>query len=130
MLVRGANGEDAGNIRHVNVKVAMTDEDYVPPILDSDTTKRQFATIINRTESWTMKAINLMLVISKMQWFLDGNKRTGLIAANALLYQHNAGILTIPDSKFHWYMSYLKKYYATGNVAIKNWLYDNAIFGM
>ncbi|QBA78818.1 hypothetical protein EVE91_15765 (plasmid) [Lactiplantibacillus plantarum] len=45
--------------------------------------------------SATQQAIKLMLHFSRSQWFADGNKRTALVVANAILFTKGAGLLAI-----------------------------------
>lgn len=130
-IIQGPDGYKPGEIRTENVVVPTTSEVYTPRIPDIEVIKGFFDDLMRNTElSTTEKAIKLMLRISKDQWFTDGNKRTALVAANAIMYWGNAGIIAIPENKMHWYLSKLKKFYMTGNRSVENWLYQEAIFGI
>lgn len=129
-LVQGGGGTTPGQLRTMQVHVALTRDDYVPPLPDADRVTTQLTTLVTQASCATAAAIDLLLYLSKGQLFTDGNKRTALIIANQVLYHAKAGVMAIPDSKMHWYLSQLQQYYLTGKLAIKQWVYDNAIFGI
>lgn len=131
LIVQGAGEPDAGQIRTKSVVVGLTNEDYVPPIPFENNVVQTVNAILHSETSATDKAITLMLTLSRLQVFTDGNKRTAIVVANALMYQANVGLLAVPEKKMHWYLSQLAKYYKTGRIrVIKQWLYDHAVFGI
>lgn len=130
-LIQGAAKADAGRIRTDIVTVGHTNDTYVPPIPSEQTERAFFASLMSADMSATQQAIKLMLHISRSQWFADGNKRTALVVANAIMLTKGAGLLAIPENKMHWYLSQLQKFYLTGRQsAIERWLYEEAIFGI
>lgn len=130
-LIQGAAKADAGRIRTDIVTVGLTNDTYVPPISSEQTERAFFASLMSADMSATQQAIKLMLHISRSQWFADGNKRTALVVANAIMVTKGVGLLAIPENKIHWYLSQLQKFYLTGRQsAIERWLYEEAIFGI
>jgi Fic family protein len=130
-IIQGSDGYKPGEIRTENVVVPTSSEVYTPRIPDVAVIKSFFDDLKRNSElTTTEKAIKLMLRISMDQWFTDGNKRTALVMANAIMYWGNAGIIVIPEDKMHWYLSKLKKFYMTCNRSVEDWLYQEAIFGV
>lgn len=130
LLIQGAETPSAGQLRQRDVVVPLTNEVWTPPKPNEATEKQWFQQLITqRSISATEKAINLMLHLSRQEYFENGNKRTALFAANNLLLTHGAGMLAIPENKMHWYQSKLQKFDRTNDDRdIKPWLYDNCIF--
>ncbi|MFD1430677.1 Fic family protein [Lacticaseibacillus mingshuiensis] len=129
-VVQGGGGMRPGTLRTENVLVSLSRDDYVPPLPDAVIATATLQGLEENAGSATETALRTMLYLSKTQLFYDGNKRTALVAANAILYHAGAGILAIPDDKMHWYLSQLQKFYLIGNDAVSNWLYENAVFGI
>lgn len=103
---------------------------YQPAIPDETQVKREFADLVQSEATTTDKAITLLLWLSRAQLFLDGNKRTAIIAANALMFADRRGLLAVPENKLAEYLQRLQQYYKNGDTAnLKHWLYDTAIFG-
>lgn len=128
-IVKGGQA-NSGKLRTVEVQVPLTNAIWVPPI-PSERTIQRVQKVLNADKSVIDRALELNLSLSRWQLFVDGNKRTALIAANLVLVQAEAGILMIPEGKMHWYGSQLAKFYRTNNmVGLKQWLYDNCLFGM
>ncbi|GKT04562.1 Fic family protein [Furfurilactobacillus entadae] len=121
---------DAGQIRHEDVQVPLTNDVWLPPIPQPTVALNDIEKIVTAPNSVTEKAINLNLYLSRWQLFVNGNKRTAIVAANTLMIEAGAGMLAIPENKMHWYGSYLQKFYRSGRIDdIKTWLYDNAVIG-
>lgn len=100
---RIAAAEDAlfpGEIRTGGVEVSTIQGRYVPPLLTETEVYDQFNKIMDQNISETEKALRLFLFIAKNQIFWDGNKRTALIAANSIMFNHGAGLVSIPEIKF------------------------------
>lgn len=130
LFVIGAGASGAGQIRVQPVVVPLTDMMYQPAIPDETQVKREFADLVKSEATTTDKAITLLLWLSRAQLFLDGNKRTAIIAANALMFADRRGLLAVPENKLAEYLQRLQQYYKNGDTAnLKHWLYDTAIFG-
>lgn len=129
-IVKGGQ-PGTGMLRSQDVKVALTNDVWLPPLPDPQRTPQELTNILTSSASATEKALNLNLYLSRWQLFMDGNKRTAIVAANALMIQAGAGLLAIPENKMHWYRSQLQKYYRSSRDAnLKQWLYDNCVFGI
>jgi prophage maintenance system killer protein len=130
LFVIGAGASGAGQIRVQPVVVPLTDMMYQPAIPDETQVKREFADLVQSEATTTDKAITLLLWLSRAQLFLDGNKRTGMIAANALMFADQRGLLVVPEKELAEYMQRLQQYDKNGDATnLKRWLYDNAVFG-
>lgn len=130
LFVIGAGASGAGQIRVQPVVVPLTDMMYQPAIPDETQVKREFADLVQSEATTTDKAITLLLWLSRAQLFLDGNKRTAIIAANALMFADRRGLLAVLENKLAEYLQRLQQYYKNGDTAnLKHWLYDTAIFG-
>ncbi|MEE6716855.1 Fic family protein [Schleiferilactobacillus harbinensis] len=130
LLVIGAGASGAGQIRVQPVVVPLTDMMYQPAIPDETQVKREFSDLVQSEATTTDKAITLLLWLSRAQLFLDGNKRTAMIAANALMFADQRGLLVVPEKELAEYMQRLQQYNKNGDATnLKRWLYDNAVFG-
>lgn len=67
----------------------------------------------------------------RSQMFLDGNKRTAMLAANHEMIINGCGIISIPiDSQIH-FKKLLVDYYQSNNMEeIKQFVYDECIDGI
>lgn len=94
----------------------------------------QFDEILKQDISGTEKALRLFLFISKNQIFWDGNKRTALIAANSIMFNHGAGLVSIPENKFMSFNELLSNYYnSSEDVGLEDilyFMYSDCIFGI
>jgi hypothetical protein len=118
LFVIGAGASGAGQIRVQPVVVPLTDMMYQPAIPDETQVKREFADLVQSEATTTDKAITLLLWLSRAQLFLDGNKRTAIIAANALMFAGRRGLLAVPENKLAEYLQRLQQYYKNGDTAI------------
>ena len=79
----------------------------------------------------TERALTLMLYIMRKQMFLDGNKRTAMLAGNAEMIASGCGIISVPIEKQRDFTMLLIKYYESGDMAeIKDYLYESCIDGI
>jgi len=119
----------AGSLRTSTVKIGGTS--YVPEIPNSDVAGKDIYNILHQNKSTTEKALELMLYLMRSQLFMDGNKRTAQLAANQIMIQGGAGIITIPVKYQATFLSMLVTYYETSNNEnIKKFLYEHAIQGV
>jgi hypothetical protein len=92
--------------------------------------KEQLADIQAGTNP-TEKGIVLMLYLMRKQMFVDGNKRTAMLAANQIMISAGCGILSIPIEKQRTFTQMLIPYYETNEMGpIKRFVYDECIDGM
>ena len=118
-----------GKLRSGRVSIPGTD--YLPPVPNEETAKAQLANILQEDTTATEKALNLFLWGTRGQLFWDGNKRTSLAAANKLLLQAGAGMLTIQEKNMEQFNALLVGYYDTGDgETLKAFLYDHALQGI
>lgn len=129
--------EDAlfpGEIRTGGVEVSTIQGRYVPPMLTEDEVKNQYDKILNQDISDTEKALRLFLFISKNQILGDGNKRTALLTANKIMFDHGLGLLSIPETVFEKFNELLSAYYNSEEdidaEKILDFMYSNCIFGI
>lgn len=134
MYVRQLNKEigaglipDCGNLRIVDVGITGTE--WKPEIPDTDHTKQEIENIMSIPET-TERAITLMLYLMRAQLFLDGNKRVAQLAANQVMIQGGAGVISIPVSKQKDFFQLLIEYYESNDMRqIKEFVYNTSIEG-
>lgn len=118
-----------GKLRSGRVSISGTD--CLPPIPQEESVRAQLADILQKDATATEKALNLFLWGTRGQLFWDGNKRTSLVAANKLLLEAGAGMLTIQEKNMEQFNALLVSYYDTGaGEALKAFLYDQAVQGL
>lgn len=123
-----------GEIRTGGVEVSTIQGRYIPPMLPEDEVKEQYDKILNQDITDTEKALKLFLFISKNQIFWDGNKRTALLTANKIMFDHGLGLLSIPETVFEKFNELLSAYYNSeedrNSEKIMDFMYSNCIFGI
>lgn len=128
--------EDAlfpGEIRTGGVEVSTLQGRYVPPKLTEEQVNSNMDKIMASEMSATYKALELFLFISKNQIFWDGNKRTALLTANKVMFEHCVGLFSIPEQHFMKFNELLSDYYNDKSDAfetIMKFMYDFCIFGI
>lgn len=126
-----ARGEalEWGKLRTGAVEISGTD--YLPPIPERETAAKQLYGILNSDTTATEKALNIFAWGTRSQLFWDGNKRTSLTAANKILINAGAGMLTVKESNMQEFNEKLIEYYNTGNPErLKEFLYSKALTGL
>ncbi len=119
---------NAGFIRTVPVSIGGTTRKPDLPI--ESIIKEELADILT-IESPTERAITLMLYCLRKQIFLDGNKRTGMLAGNQVMIANGAGIITIPIEHQREFTGLLIEFYETNKLdKITNFIYDKCIDGI
>lgn len=118
-----------GVLRSGNVGVSGTS--YLPPIPEKDKTERELNAILNSYKTTTEKALDIFCLVSRNQWFWEGNKRTALSAANKLLLSEGKGIITIQDHNMEAFSTLLCSFYDSGDSKeLKDFLYETSIQGI
>ena len=118
-----------GKLRTGTVGISGTD--YVPPVPEYETVKRELEQIILSDTTATEKALEAFAWGTRGQFFWDGNKPTSMTLANKILIDAGAGMLTITDKHMERFNDLLLDYYNTGtSEELKEYLYENAIQGM
>lgn len=86
---------------------------------------------LQAVESPTERAINVMLYCMRGQFYLDGNKRTAMLAANQIMIANGQGIISVPEELIRDFTRQLVDFYESGNTEpIAQFVYDNCIDGM
>lgn len=118
---------NAGFIRDIPVSIGGTS--WRPDIPIESQIKEDLARIVASSNN-TDKAITMMLYIMRKQMFLDGNKRTAMLAANHELIKNGCGIITIPIEEQNKFRELLINYYETADMGrIKNFVYEKCLDG-
>ena len=118
-----------GTLRTGSVGISGTD--YIPPIPNKEKVITELESILNADTTATDKALSVFTWGARSQLFWDGNKRTSLVAANKILINAGAGMLTIKESNMQQFNELLVDFYNTGNPdKVKEFLYNNAIEGI
>lgn len=118
-----------GKLRTGTVGISGTE--YIPPIPNRENAVQELNIILNSDTTATEKALNIFAWGTRKQLFWDGNKRSSLTAANKILIEAGAGILTVADKYMERFNELLLDYYNTGVAdKLKDFLYSNAIQGI
>ena len=111
--------------------VGISGCDYVPPIPEYETVKRELEAILSQDKTATGIALDVFAWGARGQFFWDGNKRTSLIMANKIMVSQGVGMLTILDKNMEAFNELLLRYYNSGIAdELKLFMYENAIQGM
>lgn len=112
-------------------RVGISGTDYIPPIPDEEESRAALSSILTADETATSKALALFAWGTRSQLFWDGNKRTSLVAANKILLEAGAGMLTIRDANMEQFNVHLLHYYDTGeSEPLTDYMYEHAIHGI
>jgi Fic family protein len=119
---------NAGYIRKSSVSIGGTSWKPELPV-EADIKNRLIE--LQAVENATERSIDIMLYIMRGQFFLDGNKRTAMLAANKEMIANGQGIISIPVELIPQFTPLLVQYYETGEMdTVKTFIYDNCIDGM
>ena len=111
--------------------LSMGGTDWKSEIPDKEKVNDSLNKILESENSATEKAINLMLYLMRSQLFYDGNKRTSMMAANQVMIQNGAGIISVPIKYQEEFLELLVKFYETNNMdEIKELIYNHCIDGI
>jgi len=118
----------AGYLRTLPVTIGGTA--WIPPIPDEFVVKNEISSSC-LLENSTDRAITLMLYLMRKQAFIDGNKRTAMLAGNHVMIANGVGIISVPIEYQKQFTTLLIRYYETGEmVVIKKFVFDNCIDGI
>lgn len=111
--------------------VGISGCDYVPPIPEYETVKRELEAILSQDKTATGIALDVFAWGARGQFFWDGNKRTSLTMANKIMVSQGVGMLTIQDKNMERFNELLLRYYNDGDGSeLKLFMYESAIQGM
>ena len=119
---------NAGFIRKVPVSIGGTS--WKPDLPIESQIKEEMTDVLSVQEP-TERAITLMLYLMRKQMFLDGNKRTAMLAGNQVMIANGCGIISVPIEDQPEFTKLLVEYYESGNMeTIKNFAYNRCIDGI
>lgn len=118
----------AGFIRNIPVTIGGTSW---KPDLPIESQIKEDLIEIRAIPEPTDRALTIMLYIMRKQMFLDGNKRTAMLAGNAEMIASGCGIISVPIEKQRDFTMLLIRYYESGDMGeIKQFLYEDCIDGI
>lgn len=119
---------NAGYIRTLPVSIGGTNwKPGMPVEEDIKAELNQLALTPNITE----RAIDTMLYCMRGQFYLDGNKRTAMLAANHIMIANGHGIISVPEDLIRDFTQTLLNFYESGiKEPIAQFVYDNCIDGL
>ncbi len=119
---------NAGFIREVPVSIGGTS--WKPDMPIEAQVKEEIAKILSIEEP-TERAIILMLYLMRKQLFLDGNKRTSMLAGNQVMIADGCGIISVPIEYQPEFTKRLIEYYESGQMdQLKEFIYETSIDGI
>ena len=118
----------AGFLR--NIPVSMGGTTWKPDMPIESQIKEELADIHSIADPTEM-GISLMLYLMRKQMFVDGNKRTAMLAGNQVMISSGSGILSIPIEKQRAFTQMLIAFYETNDMLlIKQFVYHECVDGM
>ena len=118
----------AGYLRNVPVSIGGTT--WKPGMPIESQIKEEMAEI-GQIENPTDQALTMMLYLVRKQMFLDGNKRTSMLAGNYVMIGGGCGIISVPIELQPVFMGLLIRFYESNDMTeIKQFLYENCIDGI
>lgn len=122
---------DPGNLRTGSGIVNTKRGEFIPVTVNPSEEQQFIHELLNdEHHSTTDKALTLMYHLMRQQMFWDGNKRTALLAANKLMIDGCASLISIPLAKWRRWNELIADYYFTGEMTkLKQWTYQNGIQG-
>lgn len=119
---------NSGYLRFIPVSIGGTA--WKPPVPAEEDIKSNLREI-SAIQNPTLRSINLMLYCMRTQMFVDGNKRTSMLAANHEMIINGCGIISIPVEIQPNFTELLVRFYETGNAEeIRKFVYDKCIDGL
>ena len=105
--------------------------DYTPTIPIESEVVSTINEIRGSEGSLTYKALKYMYYAMRTQLFWDGNKRTAIVSANAIMMLNGLGIVNISEQQLEHWNQLLSEFYETNNdEKIIQWTYDNCVHGI
>lgn len=118
----------AGYLRKIPVAIGGTS--WKPELPVETEIKEGILQLLKYPEA-TDRAISLMLYVMRKQMFLDGNKRTAMLAGNQIMIANGCGIISVPIEQQPKFTELLVRFYESSEAAaLKQFIYDNCIDGM
>jgi hypothetical protein len=119
---------NAGYLRKVPVTIGGTS--WRPDIPIESRIKEELLGIYH-IKNTTERAITLMLYLMRKQMFLDGNKRTAMLASNQIMISSGCGVISVPIEKQQDFTTMLVQFYESNDMEpLKALVYDCCIDGI
>lgn len=119
---------NSGFIRKVPMSIGGTS--WKPDIPIESQVKEEIAEILSIEEP-TERAVTLTLYLMRKQMFLDGNKRTSMLAGNQIMIANGCGIISVPIEHQPEFTKRFVEYYESGNMdELKEFIYETSIDGI
>lgn len=119
---------DAGFLRKVPVAIGGTSWKPDMPI-ESQISEELME--IQHIENPTKRAITLTLYLIRKQMFLDGNKRTSMLAGNQVMISSGCGVISVPIEQQRNFTTMLVQFYESNDMEpLINLMYDYCIDGI
>lgn len=119
---------NAGFLRKVPVTIGGTP--WRPDIPIESQIKEELSGI-QQMENPTDRAIRLMLYLMRKQMFLDGNKRTAMLAGNQVMISSGCGIISVPIEQQRDFTTMLVQFYESNDMEpLKAFVYNHCIDGI
>ena len=121
---------NAGSLRRDEVHIGGTD--WTPDLPEENGITEKINAVMRRSDiSHTERALDMTLLLMRLQMFYDGNKRLAMLIGNKIMIENGQGVISVRQSDNSEFYRLLIAYYETGNTdAIKRFMYDNCIDGM
>ncbi|NJD02952.1 MAG: Fic family protein [Ruminiclostridium sp.] len=86
---------------------------------------------IHHIENPTDRAITLMLYLMRKKMFLDGNKRTSMLAGNQVMISSGCGVISVPIDQQKDFTTMIVQFYESDDMEpLKAFVYDYCIDGI
>lgn len=119
---------NAGFLRTMPVSIGGTT--WKPDMPIESKIKEELADI-QEIENPTERAIILTLYLVRRQMFLDGNKRTSMLAGNHVMIANGCGIISVPIELQRDFTQMLVEFYESNDMEpLKRFVYDCCIDGI
>ena len=121
---------NAGSLRRDEVRIGGTS--WIPDVPEENNVREKINAVMNKNGiSEIERALDMTLLLMRLQLFYDGNKRLAMLIGNKIMIQNGQGIISVKQEDNREFYKLLIAYYETGrNDEIKQFLYDNCIDGM
>lgn len=119
---------NAGYLRKVPVSIGGTSWKPDMPI---ESVIKEGIEEVFRIENPTQRSITLMLYLMRKQIFIDGNKRTSMLAGNQIMIANGCGIISVPIECQSEFTRLLIEYYESNDMSgISEFVYEKCIDGI
>jgi Fic family protein len=119
---------NAGYLRKLPVSIGGTS--WRPDLPEEESVKREL-NALEQLPNATERAIATMLYMIRGQFFLDGNKRTAMLAANRVMIASGQGVLSVPVEQTQAFAHLLVAFYESNEPEeISAFVYAQCIDGL